>query len=328
MDTREMLLEVKDLKTYFTITAGQVKAVDGVSFSVSRGESIGLVGESGCGKTTTALSVIKLLPENGRITGGRIIFDGRDITDLQDKDLRSFRWKEVSMIFQGAMNALNPVQRVCDQIAEALLIHEDIKREQAMVRVKELFDLVELDSNLMQSYPHEFSGGMRQRAIIAMALACNPKLIIGDEPTTALDVMVQAQIIDLLNDLRRKLNMSMIMITHDLSIITETCDRICVMYAGKVVETGHTRQVVGRPRHPYTEKLIGAFPNIYKERRLVDSIPGDPPDLYNPPAGCRFAARCHRCLGDICREKEPPLLASDEGSGHMVACHLGRVGDE
>ncbi len=327
MDSTGKLLEVIDLKTYFTIIAGQVKAVDGVSFTVNKGESIGLVGESGCGKTTTALSVIKLLPENGFVAGGKILFDGRDITNLKEEELRSFRWKEVSMIFQGAMNALNPVQRVCDQIIEAILIHENVRRETAMARVKELFDLVELDTNLMQSYPHEFSGGMRQRAIIAMALACNPKLIIGDEPTTALDVMVQAQIIDLLNDLRHKLHMSMIMITHDLSIITETCDRICVMYAGKVVETGRTDQVVQRCLHPYTEKLIGAFPNIYKERRLVDSIPGDPPDLFNPPSGCRFAARCHRFLGDICHEVEPPLLDAD-GSGHMVACHLGRVGHE
>lgn len=317
------LLEVKDLKTYFTITAGEVKAVDGVSFSLNKGESIGLVGESGCGKTTTALSVIKLLPDNGYIADGSIIFDGREITNLEDDDLRSFRWKEVSMIFQGAMNALNPVRRVCDQIAEPILMHEKITKTAAMKRVRDLFELVELDPNLMFSYPHEFSGGMRQRAIIAMSLACNPKLIIGDEPTTALDVMVQAQIIDLINDLRKKLQMSMIMITHDLSIIVETCDRICVMYAGKVVETGNTDQVVKKCLHPYTEKLIGAFPNIYKERKMVDSIPGDPPDLYNPPRGCRFAARCHKCIGDICREQDPPQIDFD-GSGHMVACHLRR----
>jgi oligopeptide/dipeptide ABC transporter ATP-binding protein len=321
------LLEVKDLKTYFTITAGEVKAVDGVSFSLNRGESIGLVGESGCGKTTTALSVIKLLPDNGYIADGSIIFDGREITDLKDEDLRSFRWKEVSMIFQGAMNALNPVRRVSDQIAEAILLHENVTKAEALERVRELFELVELDPNLMFSYPHEFSGGMRQRAIIAMSLACNPKLVIGDEPTTALDVMVQAQIIDLINDLRKKLGMSMIMITHDLSIIVETCDRICVMYAGKVVETGETEQVVNKCLHPYTEKLIGAFPNIYKERKMVESIPGDPPDLYNPPPGCRFAARCHKSIGDICFNEDPPLVDYD-GSGHMVACHLRRAGND
>ncbi len=319
----EKILEVKDLKTYFKISAGDVKAVDGVTFSLNKGESIGLVGESGCGKTTTALSVIKLLPENGYIAQGQIFFDGKDITALEDSDLRSFRWKEASMIFQGAMNALNPVMRVSDQIAEALYLHDKMSKSQAQQRVKELFELVELDPNLMNSYPHEFSGGMRQRAIIAMALACNPKLIIGDEPTTALDVMVQAQIIDLINRLRKKLSMSMIMITHDLSIITETCDRICVMYAGKVVETGRTDEVVDKCLHPYTEKLIGAFPNIYKERKMVDSIPGDPPNLYNPPAGCRFAARCHKCIGEICFTEEPPLIDYD-GAGHMVACHLRR----
>ncbi len=319
----EKLLEVKNLKTYFKISAGEVKAVDGVTFTLNKGESIGLVGESGCGKTTTALSVIKLLPDNGYVKDGQIVFDGRDITGLEDDDLRSFRWKEVSMIFQGAMNALNPVMKVSDQIAEALYLHDKMNKAQAMERVRELFEVVELDPNLMHSYPHEFSGGMRQRAIIAMALACNPKLIIGDEPTTALDVMVQAQIIDLINRLRAKLGMSMIMITHDLSIITETCDKICVMYAGKIVETGYTDQVVAKCLHPYTEKLIGAFPNIYKERKMVDSIPGDPPNLFNPPEGCRFAARCAKCMGDICFKEEPPLIDID-GKGHMVACHLRR----
>ncbi len=321
----ERLLEVRGLKTYFTISQGQVKAVDGVSFWVEKGESIGLVGESGCGKTTTALSVIKLLPPEGDIIDGTIMFDGRDITKMDEKELLSFRWKEISMIFQGAMNALNPVQRVCDQIVEAILIHEDIPKSRAMERVRELFELVELDTNLMRNYPHEFSGGMRQRAIIAMALACNPKMIIGDEPTTALDVMVQAQIIDLINSLRKKLKMSMIMITHDLSIITETCDKIAVMYAGKIVETGTTDTVVRGHLHPYTEKLISAFPNIYAERRMVDSIPGNPPDLFNPPPGCRFSARCHKRIGEICDTVDPPLVDFD-GNGHCVACHL-RGGD-
>jgi peptide/nickel transport system ATP-binding protein len=319
----DKLLEVQDLKTYFTITKGVVKAVDGVSFYVNKGESIGLVGESGCGKTTTALSVTKLLPNEGYIDSGKIIFDGKDITNLGDKELSNFRWKEVSMIFQGAMNALNPVKRVCDQIVEAILLHEDVTKKEAMERVKELFELVELDTNLMFSFPHEFSGGMRQRAIIAMALACNPKLIIGDEPTTALDVMVQAQILDLINDLRKKLHMSMIMITHDLSIITETCDRIAVMYAGKIVEMGNTQEVVENCFHPYTEKLINAFPNIYQERKMVDSIPGDPPDLYNPPKGCRFAPRCHKKIGDICDSVEPTLI-DYSGKEHFVACHLRR----
>lgn len=221
-------------------------------------------------------------------------------------------------------SALNPVKRVCDQIAEPILLHEKISKTEAMKRVKELFELVELDTNLMYSYPHEFSGGMRQRAIIAMALACNPKLIIGDEPTTALDVMVQAQILDLINDLRKKLNMSMIMITHDLSIITETCDKVAIMYAGKIVELGETEEVVTNSLHPYTKKLISAFPNIYGERKMVDSIPGDPPDLYNPPEGCRFAQRCHMVNGNVCIPEEAPPLIDYTGNGHFVACHLWR----
>ena len=320
MEAGKRLLEVTNLKTYFTISQGEVKAVDGVSFYVNNGESLGLVGESGCGKTTTALSVVQLLPENGRIVDGKIMFDGRDLVKLKEKELLDFRWKEASMIFQGAMNALNPVKRISDQIAEPILLHEKLNKKQAMERVRELFGLVELDPNLMNSYPHEFSGGMRQRAIIAMALACNPKLIIGDEPTTALDVMVQAQIIDLINSLRHRLGMSMIMITHDLSIITETCDRIAVMYAGKIVEHGNTSDVVDLTLHPYTEKLINAFPNIYKPRIMVDSIPGDPPDLFAPPAGCRSSPRCDRAIKGLCDAVEPPLI--NMGGEHYVACHL------
>jgi len=316
----ERLLEVKDLRTYFKITAGEVKAVDGVSFFLNHSESIGLVGESGCGKTTTALSTIRLLPDNGYIHSGQILFEGRDITNLPEKELRDFRWAQASMIFQGAMNALNPVQKVSSQIAEAILLHERVSRNEAMDRVKNLFELVGIDVKRVNAYPHEFSGGMRQRAIIAMALACNPKLVIGDEPTTALDVMVQAQIIDLINNLRSKLNMSMLMITHDLSIITETCDRIAVMYAGKIVEYGKTDVVVRKTLHPYTDKLIHAFPNIYQPRVMVESIPGDPPDLFNPPPGCRFSERCEHAVKGLCDCKEPTLV--DMGGEHFVACHL------
>jgi peptide/nickel transport system ATP-binding protein len=323
----DKLLEVSDLKTYFKIQQGEVKAVDGVSFTLYKGESLGLVGESGCGKTTTALSVIKLLPDNGYIAGGKVIFQGRDITNLDDEHLYQFRWKEASMIFQGAMNALNPVKRISDQITEAIFLHEKkITKAQALDRVKEVFELVELNPNMVHCYPHEFSGGMRQRAIIALALVLNPSLVIGDEPTTALDVMVQAQIIDLINSLRNKLGMSLLMITHDLSIITEVCDRVAVMYAGKIVEMGSTGEIVTNFKHPYTEKLITAFPNMYKERTMVDSIPGDPPDLFNPPPGCRFAPRCHCRDGEHCGKDEPPLVDID-GNGHFAACHLRRAGN-
>jgi len=281
----ENILEVSNLKTYFEIKEGIVKAVDGVNFKLKKGESLGLVGESGCGKTTTALSIIKLLTDNGFVEDGQIIFKGKDISKLTEEEMLSTRWKDISMIFQGSMNALNPVMKVSKQIIESIQLHENVSEKEARERVKELFELVNIDVGLMDSYPHEFSGGMRQRAIIAMALACNPSLIIGDEPTTALDVMVQAQIIDLINDLRKKLEMSMIIITHDLSIITETCDKIAVMYAGKIAEIGTVDDIVFNYKHPYTEKLIKAFPNIYGERKMVESIPGVPPNLLNPPKG-------------------------------------------
>src|SRR6056297_102216 len=317
----ENILEVSNLKTYFEIKEGIVKAVDGVNFKLKKGESLGLVGESGCGKTTTALSIIKLLTDNGFVEDGQIIFKGKDISKLTEEEMLSTRWKDISMIFQGSMNALNPVMKVSKQIIESIQLHENVSEKEARERVKELFELVNIDVGLMDSYPHEFSGGMRQRAIIAMALACNPSLIIGDEPTTALDVMVQAQIIDLINDLRKKLEMSMIIITHDLSIITETCDKIAVMYAGKIAEIGTVEDIVFNYKHPYTEKLIKAFPNIYGERKMVESIPGVPPNLLNPPEGCRFAARCHKKIGKICEEIDP-VLEKIGSSEHMVACHL------
>jgi len=319
------ILDVRNLKTYFKIKEGIVRAVDNVSFELKKGESIGLVGESGCGKTTTALSIIKLLTENGYIESGDILFDGKNLASMTEEEMLSVRWNDISMIFQGAMNALNPVMKVSDQITEAILLHEKVTEKEARERVKELFELVKIDVGLMDSYPHEFSGGMRQRAIIAMALACNPKLIIGDEPTTALDVMVQAQILDLINDLRKKLNMSMIIITHDLSIIKITCDKIAVMYAGKIVEIGTVDNIVYEYRHPYTEKLIKAFPNIYGERKMVESIPGVPPNLLNPPSGCRFSERCHKKIGKICDEVEPILKHTGSGD-HYFACHLNGGG--
>ena len=320
---KENILEVSDLKTYFQIKQGIVKAVDGVDFELKKGESLGLVGESGCGKTTTALSIT----DNGFIEDGKIMFKGKDLAKLSEEEMLSTRWKDISMIFQGSMNALNPVMKVSKQIVESIQLHENINEKDARERVKELFELVNLDVGLMDSYPHEFSGGMRQRAIIAMALACNPSLIIGDEPTTALDVMVQAQIIDLINNLRKKLDMSMIIITHDLSIITETCDKIAVMYAGKIAEIGNADDIVFNYKHPYTEKLIKAFPNIYGERKMVESIPGVPPNLLDPPKGCRVAARCHKKIGKICEEVDPELnkIGNEE---HMVACHLWGGKDE
>jgi len=314
------LLEVKNLKTYFKTQKGMVKAVDGVSYSLDYGKVLGLVGESGCGKTTTALSIAKLLPPEGEIVSGEILLEGEDLLKLSKNKFKRKRWKDVSIIFQGAMSALNPVMKVGLQIAEALMLHEKLTYKQAMNRTKELFKLVEIDENRVSNYPHEFSGGMKQRVMIAMALACNPKVVIGDEPTTALDVMVQAQILNLLEKLKKEINMGLILITHDLSVLGEICDNVCVMYAGKIVENGTVEKIFNNHKHPYTHKLIKAFPNIHGERKLSTSIPGNPPNLLTPPSGCRFHPRCE-FADEKCRTKEPEL--NKVGDHHFVACHYG-----
>lgn len=314
------LLEVKDLRTYFTTSKGEVKAVDGVSFSLDYGECLGLVGESGCGKTTTALSICQLLPKEGGIKGGTIHLEGVDYASMTEKEIEKHRWEDVSIIFQGAMNAFNPVKKVGWQIAETCILHQGMSKEAAWEKARQLFEMVGIPKERVSQYPHEFSGGMKQRAMIAMALACDPKLIIGDEPTTALDVMIQAQILELLEELRQKLNMGMILITHDLSILGETCDKIAVMYAGKIVEMGSVEDIFQHAMHPYTQKLLSCFPNIYqKEKTIPDGIPGYPPNLIHPPAGCRFSPRCD-VLCDCCKVDEPKVL--EVTPGHFVSCHL------
>ena len=319
------LLRINNLKTYFKIKAGIVRAVDNVSLSLDYGEALGLVGESGCGKTTTALSINNLLPEEGEIIDGDIFLEGENLVGMSAAGIKKIRWNKVAMIFQGAMNALNPVMRIGDQIAEAIVLHKQVSYKEALERVEDLFRLVDLEPNRIKNYPHEFSGGMKQRAMIAMALACDPKLVIGDEPTTALDVMVQAQILNLLQKLRRELNMGIMIITHDLSILGETCDKIAVMYAGKIVESGTVEDVFVSNLHPYTHKLLTAFPNIHKERLMPEAIEGSPPDLINPPAGCRFHPRCEY-RQDICNEQEPELQKASET--HVHACHFGGVFNE
>ncbi len=318
------LLVVDNLHTQFRVRSGDVYAVSGASFTVGPGEAMGLVGESGCGKTTAALSIVRLLPSNGKVTGGRIILDGQDLLALSEEELRRIRWKRVSIIFQGAMNALNPVRRVGDQIREAIVLHEGLDRQAARERTRELFEQVEIGSGRIDQYPHQFSGGMRQRVMIAMALACRPSLVIGDEPTTALDVMVQAQILELLENLRREMRMSLILITHDLSVVADTCDSIAIMYAGQVVERGSLPVVFGRPAHPYTAALLRAFPDLSGRREMVASIPGTPPNLQHPPSGCRFHERC-RYQKAVCREEEPSVV--EVGPGHLVACHRPGVGE-
>ena len=320
------LLEVEHLSVRFRMPSGpSVKPVDDVSFRLEDGEALGIAGESGCGKTTTALSLVRLLPANGRISGGSVKLFGIDLVPKTERQLARYRWREISMVFQGAMNALNPVKRIGDQIAEPLEVRLGQPRDASLKRAGELLELVGIPAKRASAYPHELSGGMRQRAMIAMSLACDPAIVIGDEPTTALDVMVQAQILVLLEKLRKELGLSLILITHDLSVIAETCDRVMVMYAGKVAEEGPVRRVFTAPRHPYTAKLLSAFPNIRADRRNLEVIPGAPPDLRTPPPGCRFAARCDKAMPQCTTEVPPEVRFSD---GVRVACHLFPPGSE
>ncbi|MFQ5907307.1 MAG: ABC transporter ATP-binding protein [Thermoplasmata archaeon] len=411
------LLQLRDLRVYYEIKDGEVQAVDGIDLTLDRGETLGLVGESGCGKTTAAFAIMKLLPRNGRIVTGEVRFDGESLiqapliselryrlqsenveaavrrivkerrralsganllyggngdtprvqedigllerveealevedgTDpealreslqgilerreaglgyarrkraadrAEEESLRDMRWSNISMIFQGAMNAFNPVYKVGDQIEEALLAHLDLTKEEAKDRVGELFDLVGLDRGMINSYPHEFSGGMKQRAMIAMAVSCSPDLIIADEPTTALDVVIQDRILAEIRDLQDRLNLAMIIITHDISVVAEVSDKIAIMYAGEITETGPVVEVFERPAHPYTIGLMEAFPSIHGKKERLRAIPGSPPDLVSPPSGCRFHPRC-RFAKDICK-KEPPSLVEVEPD-HLAACHF------
>jgi len=323
-DPAAPLLVVDDLKTYFKVGSGTVHAVDGVSFRLDHGEALGIAGESGCGKTTTALSLVRILPANATIVSGSISLMGIDLVPKSENALRRYRWREISIVFQGAMNALNPVRRIRDQIAEPIEERLGESPKAARKRAGDLLELVGIPRKRGDAYPHQLSGGMRQRAMIAMALACDPALVIGDEPTTALDVMIQAQILQLLEELRTKLGLSLILITHDLSVIAETCDRVMVMYAGRVAEEGPVDEVFHRPRHPYTQKLMAAFPNIHADRRTLDVIPGAPPDLLDPPPGCRFAPRCPFVM-QVCREVVPPETTF---AGVRVACHLYPAGSD
>lgn len=314
------LLDVKNLRTYFKTRGGMVKAVDNVSLQLDKGDALGLAGESGCGKTTTALSIMRLLPFNAQILSGKILLNDVDLLTIDDEILRKeIRMKQLSMVFQGAMNALNPVFKVGDQIRQAIITHEDITKDSAWERVRELLSLVGINPNRAVDYPHEFSGGMKQRAIIAMSLACDPELVIADEPVTALDVIVQAQILELIRNLREKLGLSMIMITHDLSVIADTCNKAAIMYAGKIVETADSITIFKQPVHPYTQGLIANFPSISGEKKDFEPISGSPPNLISPPKGCRFHPRCPYAE-EKCMSEEPDMVEIKRG--HYVTCHL------
>jgi len=314
------LLEITDLRTDIQLRRSVVHAVDGVTLRVEAGETLGIVGESGCGKTMTALSIMNLLPTGGHIVGGTIRLGGTTISELDNEAMRRIRGNEVGMIFQDPLTSLNPTMTVGKQIAEAVELHREVPKEQAMDRAAEVLDLVGLPRarERINEYPHQFSGGMRQRVMIAMALACEPKLLIADEPTTALDVTIQKQILELIDGLRRRLGMAVILVTHDLGVIAGRADRVAVMYAGKIAETTDTSALYSNPRHPYTEALFQSLPDKAAEtRERLYSIPGLPPDLTNPPVGCRFAPRC-RYATDRCRAEEPNLLG--EVPGHEFAC--------
>ncbi len=287
------LLTVENLSVGYHTRKGFLKSVQGVSFALAEGESLGLVGESGCGKTTIGMSLMGLLPENAAVTDGRILFEDKDLLKLSKKEIRQVRWKKIAMIFQAAMNALNPVHRVSEQIAEAILAHDtEISEETAMKQVESLFQVVGIPPGRMRDYPHQYSGGMKQRAIIAMALSCNPSLIIADEPTTALDVIVQDQILNAIKDFQKRLNVSLIFISHDIAVVADVCDSIGIMFAGQLVEYGNVKDVFDAPMHPYTLSLLASYLTLDKDIVQLDSKPGETPDLVNPTPGCRFSERC------------------------------------
>jgi peptide/nickel transport system ATP-binding protein len=316
------LLEARGLAVEY----GRVRAVDGVDLEIREGEILGLAGESGSGKSTVANAVMQILSPPARIAGGSVFFRGQDLTGKTAEELRRYRWRSVSMVFQSAMNALNPVMRVGDQFVDMMRAHERISKQHALERAGELLGRVGMDARLVRAYPHELSGGMRQRAIIAMALALNPELIVLDEPTTALDVVVQREILQQLDVLKRAFGFAVLFITHDLSLLLEFADRIAIMYAGEIVESAPAARLATEAQHPYTQGLLRSFPPLDGPRTRLIGIPGSPPDLADPPSGCRFHPRCPHCLPDeaalyLRQTTERPLLREVE-PGHSVACHL------
>lgn len=316
------VLEVKDLKTSFFTGRGVVKAVDGVSFELKEGETLGLVGESGCGKTITCLSILRLVPgPAGRIVGGEIILDGDDLLSKSERAMRRIRGKKVSMILQDPMVSLNPVFTIGDQMAEPVRIHQKLTRQLVWQKVKEMLRLMSIPSPevRIREYPHQMSGGMRQRVVGGIALSCQPRLLIADEPTTSLDVTIQAQYLRLLKEVQQKENLAMIMVTHDLGIVAKVCDRVAVMYAGKIVECGDVREIFYRPAHPYTKALLGSLPKMEERQEKLYTIEGQPPELHALPQGCSFAPRCPD-VQEVCKQEYPPQSIIKDG--HCCSCWL------
>jgi len=325
--TDDVILQVKDLKAYFKLDEGLLKAVDGVSFDLRKGETLGIVGESGSGKSVTNLAIMKLIPSPpGRIAGGEVFFDGKDILKMSDNEVRALRGNKISMIFQDPMTSLNPFLRISTQMVETIVLHQKLDKKAAKEKAIEMLRLAGIPApeKRIDQYPHQFSGGMRQRVMIAMALSCNPEILIADEPTTALDVTIQAQILDLINELSDRLGTAVILITHSLSVVAGMCDKICVMYAGRVVEKGNADEIFADPRHPYTQGLIKSVPRLDKEnKQRLYSIPGQPPNVINLPDCCPFFPRCERAL-DICKTKYPPV--TNLGEARSVSCWLYKEG--
>jgi oligopeptide/dipeptide ABC transporter ATP-binding protein len=322
----ETVLRVEDLKTHFFVGTGIVKAVDGVSFSVGKGETLGIVGESGCGKSMTALSILRMVPApTGQIVGGRVFLRGDDLLQKSEKEMQAIRGSRISMILQDPMTSLDPLFTVGDQVAEPIRIHRKTPGPSVLARAAELLRLVKIPSpdERMSSYPHEMSGGMRQRVGAAIALACEPELLIADEPTTSLDVTTQAQLIALLKDLQQKLGLAMIVITHDFGVVSRICHRVAVMYAGRIIETADVQTVFSTPTHPYTVALLASLPRFGAGLKRLHTIGGQPPDLRHLPRGCSFAPRCSRVMA-ICTTADPPQR--DLGAGHSVCCHLAEQG--
>ncbi|AZR73692.1 peptide ABC transporter ATP-binding protein [Anoxybacter fermentans] len=318
--SKELLLKLEDLKTYFYTEDGVVRAIDGVNFEIYKGETLGVVGESGCGKSVTSLSIMRLIPNPpGKIVGGHIWFDGEDLLTKSEAEMRKIRGNDISMIFQEPMTSLNPVYTVGDQIAEAIILHQKVSKKEAMERAVEMLKKVGIPSpeKRVYEYPHQLSGGMRQRVMIAMALSCNPKLLIADEPTTALDVTIQAQILELMKELKEEFNTAIMLITHDLGVVAEVCDRVAVMYAGKVVEYSDVNTIFGNPRHPYTWGLLKSIPKLDSQVKRLLTIEGVVPNPLHLPEGCKFHPRC-RFATDKCRESEPEI--EELSPGHSVRC--------